>query len=82
MPSAGFEPAAPATKRPQTYALDRASTEVGTVGLRNLKAEIRVRVLCSFSELGDSVPVFSRKEEPAPPKVSLLRRSGGAYVDK
>jgi hypothetical protein len=24
MPSAGFEPATPATKRPQTYALDRA----------------------------------------------------------
>jgi hypothetical protein len=29
MPSVGFEPATPATKRPQTYALDRAATEVG-----------------------------------------------------
>jgi hypothetical protein len=29
MPSAGFEPATPTTKRPQTYALDRAATEVG-----------------------------------------------------
>jgi hypothetical protein len=29
MPSAGFEPATPATKRPQTYALDRAVAEVG-----------------------------------------------------
>jgi hypothetical protein len=29
MPSAGFEPATPATKQPQTYALDRAVTEVG-----------------------------------------------------
>jgi hypothetical protein len=29
MPSAGFEPATPATKRPQTYVLDRAATEVG-----------------------------------------------------
>jgi hypothetical protein len=29
MPSAGFEAATPATKRPQTYALDRAATEVG-----------------------------------------------------
>jgi hypothetical protein len=29
MPSAGFETATPATKRPQTYALDRAATEVG-----------------------------------------------------
>jgi hypothetical protein len=28
MPSAGFQPATPATKRPQTYALDRAATEV------------------------------------------------------
>jgi hypothetical protein len=29
MPSAGFEPATPATKRPQIYALDCAATEVG-----------------------------------------------------
>jgi hypothetical protein len=29
MPSAGFEPATPATKRPQTYVSDRAATEVG-----------------------------------------------------
>jgi hypothetical protein len=29
MPSVGFEPATPATKRPQTYTLDRAATEVG-----------------------------------------------------
>jgi hypothetical protein len=29
MPSAGFEPAIPATKRPQTYALERAATGIG-----------------------------------------------------
>jgi hypothetical protein len=29
MPLAGFEPAIPATKRPQTYALDRAATGIG-----------------------------------------------------
>jgi hypothetical protein len=29
MPLTGFEPAIPATKRPQTYALDRASTVIG-----------------------------------------------------
>jgi hypothetical protein len=29
MPSGGFEPAIPATKRPQTYALDRAATRIG-----------------------------------------------------
>jgi hypothetical protein len=29
MPSAVFEPAIPATKRQQTYALDRAATGIG-----------------------------------------------------
>jgi hypothetical protein len=29
MTSAGFETAIPATKRPQTYALDRAATGIG-----------------------------------------------------
>jgi hypothetical protein len=29
MPRAGFELAIPATKRPQTYALDRAATGIG-----------------------------------------------------
>jgi hypothetical protein len=29
MPQAGFEPAIPATKRPQTYALDRTATGIG-----------------------------------------------------
>jgi hypothetical protein len=28
MPSVGFEPATPATKWPQTYALDRAATGI------------------------------------------------------
>jgi hypothetical protein len=37
MPSAGFEPATPATKQPQTYALDRAATEVGIVSTEQLK---------------------------------------------
>jgi hypothetical protein len=29
MPQAGFEPAIPATKRTQTYALDRTATGIG-----------------------------------------------------
>jgi hypothetical protein len=29
-PPAGFEPAIPASKRPQTQALDRATTGIGT----------------------------------------------------
>jgi hypothetical protein len=32
MPQAGFEPATPSTKRPQTNALDRAATGIGQVG--------------------------------------------------
>jgi hypothetical protein len=30
MPSEGFEPSIPATKRPQTYALDRTATMIGS----------------------------------------------------
>jgi hypothetical protein len=33
MPSAGFEPAIATTKRPQTYALDCAVTEIGVMVL-------------------------------------------------
>jgi hypothetical protein len=38
MPSAGSEPAIPATKRPHTYALDRAATGIGciTVSHKNI----------------------------------------------
>jgi hypothetical protein len=32
MPRAAFEPATPATNRPQTYTIDRAATEIG-IGL-------------------------------------------------
>jgi hypothetical protein len=39
MPSAGFEPETPATKRPQTYALDRAATEVGSIRLYGAKCQ-------------------------------------------
>jgi hypothetical protein len=31
MPRAGFEPAIPTTKLPQTYALDRAATGIGQI---------------------------------------------------
>jgi hypothetical protein len=41
MPSAGFQPATPATKRPQTYALDRAATEVGIPALSLHKQQAR-----------------------------------------
>jgi hypothetical protein len=34
MPSAGFEPATPTTKRPQTHGLDRAATVIGKTAIR------------------------------------------------
>jgi hypothetical protein len=39
MPSAGFEPAIPATKRPKTYALDRIGiTNINTFPLEYINA--------------------------------------------
>jgi hypothetical protein len=37
MPQAGFKPATPATKRPQTYALDRAATGIGDPKVQKLR---------------------------------------------
>ena len=31
MPPAGFQPATPATERPETHALNRAATEIGLI---------------------------------------------------
>jgi len=36
MPPPGFEPTIPASKRPQTHALDRAATGVGHVNVNDL----------------------------------------------
>jgi hypothetical protein len=44
MPSAGFEPATPETKRPQTYALDRAATEVGHQFSYQLKTKCKITI--------------------------------------
>ena len=35
MPPEGFEPAIPTSKRPQTYTLDRAATEIGKNNLQD-----------------------------------------------
>jgi hypothetical protein len=37
MPRAGFEPATPATKRPQTYGLDRPATGIGSESHQEFK---------------------------------------------
>jgi hypothetical protein len=42
MPRAGFEPEIPATKWPQIYALDRAATGIGQLGLCSMKLFIQL----------------------------------------
>jgi hypothetical protein len=44
MPRAGFERAIPATKRPQTYALDRSATGIGRIGCRPINKQHTVIV--------------------------------------
>jgi hypothetical protein len=44
MPRAGFKPATPATKRPQTYTLDRSATGIGELPLRVIKFPARYEV--------------------------------------
>jgi hypothetical protein len=48
MTSAGFEPAIPATKRPQTYALELAATGIDIITNRAV-AILRVNI-CSHNE--------------------------------
>jgi hypothetical protein len=54
MPPAGFEPATPATKRLQTYVLERAATEVGlscpTAKEHLLKSETQLKILIEKPE--------------------------------
>jgi hypothetical protein len=49
MLSAGFEPAIPASERPQTHALDRVATGIGDWG--NFEAQIGVIVVCLMNEI-------------------------------
>jgi hypothetical protein len=52
MTSAGFNPATPPTKRPQTYALYRAATGIGCMKVfdkvnRNIVVALCVKIKCS-----------------------------------
>jgi hypothetical protein len=58
MPSAGFEPATAATKRPQTYALDRAATEVGRIIFRFLFISEMLILMISKTERYCSIKMF------------------------
>jgi hypothetical protein len=46
MPSAGFEPANAATKRPQTYAFDRATTGIGIGKIFGSEKDAVVSLCC------------------------------------
>jgi hypothetical protein len=46
MPRAGFEPTTPATKRPQTYPLDRAATGIGIIKVIKQEKWIVCHVSC------------------------------------
>jgi hypothetical protein len=52
MPPAGFEPAISATKRMQTYALDRAVTGIGFRGTYcfHIGAEVTVLKVCGWKK--------------------------------
>jgi len=41
MPSAGFEPSIPASERPQTHALDRAATRIGSEPITIIKIPVK-----------------------------------------
>jgi hypothetical protein len=56
MPRAEFEPAIPATGRPQTYALDRAATGIGTNSIyvgENTKTSLMQNTTPNTSVLGN-----------------------------
>jgi hypothetical protein len=60
MPSAGLEPAIPATKRPQTYALDRVGTGMGVSEHFAYKSQ---QVSVDVQEKAKIVPYLSRRRE-------------------
>jgi hypothetical protein len=51
MPPAGFEPAIPASERPQTHALDRAANGIGSSSLlgQNIFLSAKFSATCFYS---------------------------------
>jgi hypothetical protein len=47
MPPAGFEPKVPASERPQTHALDRSATGIGSAFFGEHNVELTVELLVS-----------------------------------
>jgi hypothetical protein len=65
MPRAGFEPAIPAIKRPQTYALDRAYSGIGTEYYKGDQIkDTEIDVACSTHEaMRNAYEILYRKPE-------------------
>jgi hypothetical protein len=58
MPRAGFETAIPATERPQTYALDRVTTAIGSIDYKTRQNmfyhKCKVPVMKTYGEVEHS----------------------------
>ena len=80
MPPEGFEPAIPASKRPQTYALDRAATGIGTdgqKGCKNSMINIIVRPTLRVKEFHASTRTSSNTFKVPGRRLILLTLSAG-----
>jgi hypothetical protein len=78
MPSAGFEPATPATKRPQTYALDSSATEVGS---KRLYGAISQNAAILYSKIKGNQIVEHMGDMMKVPQ-SLVGKRGGENIVK
>jgi hypothetical protein len=72
MPRAGFDPATPPTKRPQTYALDRAATEIGD-------SKHDPNLICSYFLRGCNF-YYHRTQKCKSCPAAPCRRQGGEEV--
>jgi hypothetical protein len=62
MPSAGFEPANPASKWPQTYALDRAATGISYTTYQSKAKQskaVPLHAMVAFGRRGSIAPTHS-----------------------
>ena len=66
MPPVGFEPATPASHRPQTFALDRSATGIGKIPVIPLGTRTRDFLFCGAVHQAIAPPL-ARRFEPSLP---------------
>jgi hypothetical protein len=59
MPPAGFQPAIPASERPQTQSLDRAATGIGSVGYSTMATQVHGTVTTTGTVIKLHAPFLS-----------------------